>query len=364
VTHPTLISIIAPMLNEAGQIEQFVADLADQDFAGEVEVIVADGGSTDGSVERLKAASDRRGLALTVLANPSGWVSQGLNACIKRARGDLLVRLDCHSRYPSDYLRRCVLAADEESDALVVGGVIVAEGRTVVERAVACAMDSPFGGIGFYRLYSEDGDLLERLAGVFGLRWSRNGQATKRTDSDTTTFGAFRPEAFARLGLFDESLRRNQDDEFNLRVRLAGGRIVLDPAIRVHYTPRGSLRGVFRQYYEYGLWKVPVMLKHGQLASPRSFAPLLFVSTLVALAPATPFSRTARRVLAVELGAYAALAFASAGISIRERRESWSLLPSVVAVFPAFHSGYGIGMLRGWARAVAEASTLRERRPR
>src|SRR5262249_740484 len=344
------------MLNEAGQIERFVDDVADQDFAGDIEVIVADGGSTDGSVDRLKAAAERRGLTLTVLENPSSWVSQGLNACINRARGDLLVRLDCHSGYPPDYLRRCVLAAEEESDALVVGGVIVAAGRP--------AMDRVWGGIGFYRLYTEDGRLLERLAGAFGLRSARNGQPAKRADSNTATFGAFRPEAFSRLGLFDESLRRNQDDEFNLRVRLAGGRIVLDPAIRVHYTPRGSLRGVFRQYYEYGLWKVPVMLKHRQLSSPRSFAPIVFVSTLVALAPAAVSSRAGRRVLAVELGAYAALALASAGISIRGRRESWSLLPRVVSVFPAFHSGYGSGMLRGWARAAAMSSTPRGRRLR
>jgi succinoglycan biosynthesis protein ExoA len=364
VTQSSLVSIIAPMLNEAGQIDRFVADVANQDFAGDVEVIVADGGSTDGSVERLEAAASRRGLALTVLENPSSWVSQGLNACINRARGDLLVRLDCHSRYPSDYLRRCVLAAEEESDALVVGGVIVAEGRTAMERAVACAMDSPFGGIGFYRLYTDDGHLLKRLAGAVGLRSARNGHGARRADSDTTTFGAFRPEAFSRVGLFDESLRRNQDDEFNLRVRLAGGRIVLDPAIRVHYTPRGSLQGVFRQYHEYGLWKVPVMLKHGQLSSPRSFAPLVFVSSLVALAPVAVFSRAARRTLALELGAYAALAFASAGISIQGRRESWSLLPRVVTVFPAFHTGYGIGMLRGWARAAALTSILRQRRPR
>jgi glycosyltransferase involved in cell wall biosynthesis len=364
VTQSSLVSIIAPMLNEAGQIDRFVTDVANQDFAGDVEVIVADGGSIDGSVERLEAAARRRGLALTVLENPSSWVSQGLNACINRARGDLLVRLDCHSRYPSDYLRRCVLAAEEESDALVVGGVIVAEGRTAMERAVACAMDSPFGGIGFYRLYTDDGHLLKRLAGAVGLRSARNGHGARRADSDTTTFGAFRPEAFSRVGLFDESLRRNQDDEFNLRVRLAGGRIVVDPSIRVHYTPRGSLQGVFRQYHEYGLWKVPVMLKHGQLSSPRSFAPLVFVSTLVVLAPTAVLSRAGRRVLAVELGAYAALAFASAGISIRGRRESWSLLPRVVTAFPAFHTGYGIGMLRGWARAAALTSILRQRRPR
>ena len=354
-----LISIIAPMLNEADRVEGFVADLAAQDFEGDVEVMVADGGSTDDSVERLQAAAERRGLALTVLENPESWVSQGLNACIERARGDLLVRLDCHSRYPRDYLRRCVLAAEEEADALVVGGVIVAEGRTAMERAIACAMDSPFGGIGFYRVYARDAGLPRRLAGMFGLPWARNGQASGRVDSDSATFGAFRPEAFSRVGLFDESLRRNQDDEFNLRVRLAGGRVVLDPAIRVHYTPRASLRGVFRQYYEYGLWKVPVMLKHGQLSSPRSFAPLIFVSSLVAVAPAAMLSRVGRRVLAVELGAYVAIAIASAGTSIHRRGESWSLLPRVITVFPAFHSGYGIGMLRGFARAAALTATLR-----
>jgi hypothetical protein len=106
------------------------------------------------------------------------------------------------------------------------------------------------------------------------------------------------------------------------------------------------------------------MLKHGQLSSPRSFAPLVFVATLVALTPAAVLSRAGRRALAIELGAYAAMAFASAGISIRGRRESWSLLPRVVTVFPAFHAGYGIGMLRGWGRAAALTSTLRQRRLR
>jgi succinoglycan biosynthesis protein ExoA len=347
------ISVIAPMLNEAAHVDQFVADIAAQDFSGEIEMIVADGGSSDGSLARLQAAGERARLDLTVLENSASWVSHALNACIERASGDLLVRLDCHSRYPTDYLRRCARAAEEETNALVVGGVIVAEGQTVAERAVACAMDSPFGGIGFYRIFRDDGGLLQRVAGMFGMPWAREPEKAKRVDSDTLTFGAFRPEAFERAGLFDESLRRNQDDEFNLRVRRAGGRVVLDPAIRVHYRPRGSLRGVFRQYYEYGLWKVPVMLKHQQLPSPRSLAPLIFVSSLAGLAPAAAFSSGGRRLLATQVGAYAVMAVLFAGVSIRGRRESWTLLPRVAAVFPVFHVGYGLGMLRGWARAAA-----------
>jgi succinoglycan biosynthesis protein ExoA len=343
------ISIIVPMLNEARHVEQFVRDVAAQDFGGDVELLVADGGSTDDSVARLRRAADEHGVELKLVGNPSGWVSDGLNECVKSAAGDLLVRLDCHSRYPSDYLRLCARAA-EETGAPVVGGVIVAEGQTVMERSVACAMDSPFGGIGFYRVFAGAGTF-GRLAGAFGLRRAHTDSKNRRVDTDTLTYGAFRPEVFRTVGLFDESLRRNQDDEFNLRVRRSGGRVVLDPAIRVHYTPRGSWRGVFRQYFEYGDWKVAVMSKHHELPGPRSLTPAAFLVSVGILLPASGRFRLARILLSAELALYFALALGSGMSSIRRRRESLGLLPRVVAVFPAFHVGYGWGMLRGFLRA-------------
>jgi glycosyltransferase involved in cell wall biosynthesis len=351
------ISIIAPMLNEAEHVEDFVADVAEQDFDGEVEVIVADGGSTDGSAVLLRAAAAARDLDLTLVENPDGWVSHGLNACIALATGNLVVRLDCHSRYPRDYLGRLTRAA-EETGALVVGGVAVGRGRTPTERAVACAMDSPFGGIGFYRVFVSEGGPLRRLAGAFGLRGAPSA-APRRMETDTITFGAFRPEAFALAGLFDEALRRNQDDEFNLRVRLAGGRVVLDPSVVVHYTPRGSLRAVFRQYFEYGFWKVAVMRKHRQAPGPRSLVPLAFVGSLALLAPAALRLPLARRALSAELAAYGSLAVASAAVAIHRRGESWRLLPRTVAVFPMFHVGYGAGMLAGSAALVLERADVR-----
>ena len=118
---------------------------------------------------------------------------------------------------------------------------------------------------------------------MVGVRGAPRDAAAGRVETDTITFGAFRPAAFELAGLFDESLRRNQDDELNLRVRAAGGRVVLDPSIRVRYTPRGSLRGVFAQYFEYGYWKVAVLWKHRQPPSARSLAPLAFVTSLAAL---------------------------------------------------------------------------------
>ena len=131
-----------------------------------------------------------------------------------------------------------------------------------MERAVACAMDGPFGGIG----------------------WMRDTDRPMRRDSDVITYGAFRPATFRKVGYFDESLRRNQDDEFTNRIRLSGGRVVLDSAIKVLYTPRGSFRGVARQYFEYGRWKVAVMRKI-VVWSAREALLLPFVGSVIVLAP-------------------------------------------------------------------------------
>jgi succinoglycan biosynthesis protein ExoA len=323
------ISVIAPMRDEAAHVDAFVADLRAQDFEGDLEVLVADGGSTDGSVELLRSAAERAGLALTVLDNPAGWVSPGLNACIRAASGDLIVRLDCHSRYPPDYLRRCAEVA-QATGAWNVGGRVIAEGATPIERGVACAMNSPFGGIG----------------------WTRMAESAEPVEVDTVTFGAFRPEAFERAGLFDEQLVRNQDDEFNLRLRAAGGRIVLDPSIELRYRPRGSLGAVWSQYFGYGLWKVPVMLKHRQVLTARSLVPLAFVTSLGVLAAAAPLSAAARRLLAAELTVYVGAAAGFALVATRANDEPPALAPVVAATFPAFHLGYGFGMAQGWLSAL------------
>jgi succinoglycan biosynthesis protein ExoA len=320
------ISVIAPMWNEARHIEQLVADLAAQDFDGELDLIVADGRSTDGSVDLLRAAAGRHGLDVKVLDNPDRWVSPGLNKCLREARGDLIVRIDCHSGYPPDYLRQCARVV-EETGADNVGGVFVPRRGTAVERAVGAAMDSPFGGI----------------------HWTRHGHSG-RYEVDTVPYGAFRPRAFEIAGVFDETLVRNQDDEFNFRLRRAGGRIVLDPSIRIFYTPRGRFRGLFRQYFEYGLWKPAVMRKHGSVVSVRSLAPILFLASIVGLAFLAPFSRVALLLLVLEVAVYLIAAVVFGVRAIRAKRERLSILPRVIAAFVTFHVAYGIGMAAGLLR--------------
>jgi glycosyltransferase involved in cell wall biosynthesis len=324
------ISVVIPMRNEAAHVGQLVADLAAQDYEGELEVLVADGGSSDGSAGLIERAAREAGLHVDVLSNPAGIVSTGLNACIRRATGDLIVRMDCHSRYGQDYLRRCASAA-EETGAWNVGGLMVPEGSTAVQRAVAAAADSPFGGVG----------------------WTRHADSGHRVDVDTVQLGAFRPTAFERAGLFDEALLRNQDDELNFRIRQAGGRIVLDPSIRVRYVPRGTFSSLFSQYYEYGLWKAVVTAKHRRLLSARSLAPIAFVSSLAVLGGLSVRRPEARWLLTAELALYGAAALVSASVATRRRREPWSLLPLVAAVFPTLHAAYGLGTLRGLLRIAA-----------
>jgi glycosyltransferase involved in cell wall biosynthesis len=324
------ISVIVPMLNESEHVEVLVEDLAAQDFEGGVKVLVADGGSTDGSRERLAAAAERAGLDVVILDNPARWASPGLNACLRQADGDLIVRLDCHSRYPSDYLRRSANAS-EETGAWAVGGLLEPIGRTETERAVACALESPFGG----------------------HNWAPYKGGPARVDADTVSYGgAIRPEVFERVGTYDESLPVGEVEDLNLRILKAGGRVVYDPSIRPLYVPRSSFTAQARQYYRYGLWKVAVMVKHRQVVTARSQVPSLFVLSLVLAAAAAPRSRLARRLLAAEVTLYAATATVAGAVTIRNRREPWSLLPRVVALFPTMHVAYGLGSFHGWARAA------------
>lgn len=316
------------MVNEAHNVERLVSDLGAQDFLGEVEILVADGGSTDGSVELLRASADRARLAITILENPGRLVAHGLNRCIARATGDLIVRLDCKSHYPSDYLRRSAIAS-QETGAWTVGGLLLTDGRTPTECAVGCAMASPFGGLG----------------------WTRR-TGVRRVEVDTVYLGAFRPEVFQRAGLFDPAMGDDHDEELNIRVRQAGGRVVSDPTIRAYYTPPASFQRVFSRYFSYGFYKVAVMAKHRRVVTMRSLAPMAFLASSAVLGSAAPRFPWARRVLAAELALYAAAASAFGVASIAKRGDRWALLPRVIAIFPTFHIAYALGMAEGFRRAI------------
>ena len=232
------------------------------------------------------------------------------------------------------------MEAAEATGAWNVGGVYEAVGATEMERAVACALDSPFGGV----------------------NWTASSKV--RAEADTVYLGAFRPIAFVKAGLYDESLIRNQDDELNLRIRLAGGMIVFDPTIRSVYRPRGSLRAVWRQYFDYGFWKIEVMRKHRQVSSARSLAPAALVIDLGLVGVASALHPRARRLLLAQAAVYGVAATTFAAKAMIRRNEPAKSPPRVVAVFPCFHLAYGSGMVAAATRAAVGRGRERTDAPR
>jgi len=315
------VSLVVPCRNERDHIEAFCADaLAQQLLEGwQLQLIVADGGSDDGTLERLQAmalAEPR----LTLVDNPQRIVSAGLNRALAVAGGEVIVRMDVHTRYAADYVVQC-LHALARSGAHNVGGPWRAEGCGGWPGAIAAAFQS---------------------------RWVAGGARSRSLvyegEVDTVYLGCWPRATFERFGGFDETLVRNQDDEHNLRIVLGGGRIWQSPAIRSVYSPRDSLAALWRQWLQYGYWKPFVMKKHGQAAAWRHRVPGLFVAAL-ALAGLLALTGAGAAPLLALLGLYA-LVLACLSLAVASA-SSWALLWRLPLVVAAQQIGYGVGTLIG-----------------
>ncbi len=329
--NPMKISVVIPCRNEQRHISEFLDSLLTQEREPdwEMEVLVADGRSDDGTREALRQYMDKSP-NVRMIDNPEQIVSTGLNAAIGAATGQIIIRMDAHTSYARDYIRECVRTL-QESAADNVGGPWVAVGRGWVGNAIAAAFRSPFcTGGGKAHDPSYEGEV------------------------DTVYLGCWNRTVFERAGLFDPDLVRNQDDEFNFRLRRLGGKIWQSPRIRSAYTPRNSITALFRQYLQYGFWKVTVMRKYGALACWRHAVPVLFVCSILLSTVAIPLTlamglRTAavtlEAALSAELLVYL-LACIAAAVTFSGPLE-WRarlILPVVIAVY---HVAYGLGFLIG-----------------
>ena len=316
-----VLSVIAPCRNEQGYIEDFCRNVATMQLPQNwtLEVLIADGRSDDGTRELLNrwCALDRR---FRWVDNPQRIVSTGLNRCIEASSGAVIVRLDIHSQYAPDYFVQCVKTL-RTTGADNVGGAWRAEGRTSMQKSVAAAFQSPW------------------VAGG-----ARSRDVHYDGEVDTVYLGCWPRATLVKVGGFDEQLVRNQDDEHNLRIRRAGGKIWQSSNIWSTYFPRGQLGQVFRQYSQYGYWKPFVMKKHGQPAALRQLVPAVFVVALVvAVLLALAWSAWPLILLLI---AYAGL-HVLALIGMRKQLSA-DMIGPVMAVIGAYHIGYGWGTICGW----------------
>ena len=247
---------MVPCRNEEGYIARCLDSILEGDYPRSLlEVLVVNGGSSDRTAEIVAAyAAAHRGVV--ALENPQGTTPAALNIGIRAASGRVIVRMDAHVLYPPDYIRRLV-AGLEDSGADNVGGVLetVPGEDTPVAQAIALGISHRFG---------------------VGNSHFRVGTSERR-EVDTVPFGCFRREVFDRIGLFDEELIRNQDDEFNFRIITRGGRVLLLPDVFCRYFARRSFSQLARMYYQYGYFKPLVARKVGRVMTVRQLVPGLLV---------------------------------------------------------------------------------------
>ncbi len=330
------VSVVIPMRNERRWIERSLAAVLAQDYPGErFEVLVADGMSDDGSRDILAriARADRR---VRVIDNPGRIVPTGLNAAIQAARGEIIARVDAHTIIAPDYLRRGVEAL-ERTGADGVGGPMVAIGGGAVGDAIARAMSSRFG-----------------IGAAFHF-------ADRECEADTVYMGMWPRRVFARVGLFDEELVRDQDDEFHYRLRKHGGRLVLTPAMRSRYQNRQSWRALARQFFQYGYWKVRVLQKHPRQMSVRHFVPPLFDLGVLGALAAFPFSPQVALLGAAGAGAYAAVTLLVSTIEGRGVAGRLRLALAFATIHHAWAAGFLVGLVRfapRWGEAEQRCPAL------
>lgn len=325
------VSIIVPCRNEEDYIDHCLASvLLQEDLSPRSEVLVIDGESDDRTGE-LVAAWQRKDKRVRLIPNPKRHVSAALNLGIDVAENDLIIRMDAHTHYASDYVKECIRVL-EKTGAKNVGGPARTNASGYVQEAIRLAYHHPLvvGGSRFHNVNYEG-------------------------PVDTVTYGCWRKSTLLEIGGFDERLIRNQDDELNFRINKAGGIVWQSPSIRSWYWPRSTLRALAKQYFQYGYWKAKVIEKHRQPASIRHVIPVIFVTCLALAAITAPFFAPAAMLFIALGGCYAFfVVFSSLAICMSNKvLKYFPILPIVIA---CYQLPYGFGILLGWTDSIFRRS--------
>jgi glycosyltransferase involved in cell wall biosynthesis len=329
------VSVVIPCRNEARYVRRVLESVLQAEVpAGGMEVLVADGMSTDGTREILQTFVDQHD-NVRIIDNPAKITPTGLNAAIRAARGDVIVRLDAHTEYDSHYIAKCANWL-ESSDADNVGGRlrVLPTDDTFFGRAIAQSIAHPFGS---------------------GNARHKTARIEKPEYVDTVPFGCYRRSLFDRIGFFREDLARSQDMEFNIRLRARGGKILLVPDISCNYLARTDLRRVIPYYFSNGFWAV-FPLKFGVVAVKlRHMVPFFFVAGIFASALlAIRWPIAAWTLLGILAAYFTCATVAAAHVAMRERKLAY--LFTMQPAFLLLHFVMGLGSGYAWMCMLLEWS--------
>lgn len=314
------VRVVIPCRNEAGYIGRCLRSLIATDRSGlQFEAWVCDGLSVDGTRREIEALTAEHPW-IKLVDNPARTTPHAMNLGLKPAGYDVGILLGAHAEAETDFLQANIAALRAHVRVGCAGGIIANVYTDATSRRIGAAMGHPFG-----------------VGGAHFRTGRRAGQV------DTVAFGAYRREALAAIGFVDERLARNQDDELNFRLVRAGWTIHLDPAIRSRYYVRAGMRKLFRQYWQYGYWKVFVGRLHGTVTTFRQVVPAAFVLFLIAGAVASLLHPS----LAFAYAGGLALYLVAALISALRAADRLGDAPGVLLAFITLHVAYGAGYLRG-----------------
>ena len=314
------VSVIIPCLNEEAYIKDVILSVLNQDYGlGDFELLIIDGNSTDKTIQIVNdlIQSDDR---LRLINNPKRIAPAAMNLGIAEAKYELVLRLDAHALAQDGFIQNSVELLLTDDNVMCAGGKIdnIYENKTSED--IGAAMGSKFGV----------GDATFRVGG-------------EKAYVDTVAFGVFRKSVFKKVGGYDESLDRNEDDDLSFRIIKAGFKILYSPEVRSSYYVRASHSKLFNQYYQYGYWKVYVGKKHKSVTSVRQLIPFFFVSGLVLGAILSLLIPNFWMIYSAGIAAYMLLSFLAANSVSKDK----SRLFQVAIIFWILHFSYGWGYLRG-----------------
>ncbi len=312
-----MISVVCPIYNEIHYIDK-VIDFCQNALPADKEVFLVDGGSTDGTIEKIKSriSGDSR---FKLLDNPDKYVPSALNQAIRLAKGDIIVRLDAHSEYAPDYFTAIIHTFSQVEADIVGGSMRIAKG-TPLQDAIGYATSTAFG------------------VGNSSFHYDNFEGYT-----DSVYLGSWKRKIFETTGLFDEAMKRNQDDEFHYRAKSKGFKLYQSPDIKVYYHPRNSYRKLFSQYYQYGLFKPMVLRKVRSEIKIRHLIPTTFALYFASL---IPFALAKFYYPFVFLLIYIVLDLL---FCMRSKKNAATFF-LIFFDYPVLHFGYGLGFLAGLFR--------------
>ena len=321
----TSVTIIVPCRNEEKFIAQCLDSIIDNNYPKDnLEVLVIDGMSDDGTQDIISNYSKKYSF-IHLLNNQNKIQSSALNIGIKHSKGDVIMRMDAHNKYSTDYISNCLKYLNEYN-ADNVGGICITlpGGKGLLAEAIAVALSHPFGvGNSYFRIGSK-----------------------KPRFVDTVPFGCFRKDIFEKVGLFDEELVRNQDDEFNLRIIKNGGKILLAPDIVSHYYARDSILKLWKMYFQYGYFKPLVAKKIGAVLTWRQLLPSMFICSLLTLGILSFTAVYFKWLFLFVSNLYLIVNLViSSSIALKSSPKLVFVLP---VAFATLHFSYGLGYLKGF----------------